>query len=109
MTDSFHIARIDTRRDDVRQALAALRHRLSPQGNVVSEAGRRKTMEVFGEPLTPQQVVERICSEVRDHGWPALAKYSERLDRAVLTSENLRVSPAELQQAHALADPAFLA
>jgi histidinol dehydrogenase len=40
--------------------LAALRQKLSPAGNVVSEAGRRRTMEVFGEPLSPQQVVERF-------------------------------------------------
>jgi histidinol dehydrogenase len=44
------IPRIDTRRDDVQAALDALRQKLSPAGNVVSEAGRKKTIEVFGGP-----------------------------------------------------------
>ena len=103
------ITRIDTRRDNVREALEELRNRLSPRGNLVSEEGARKTIEVFGEPLGPQQVVERICGEIRDQGLPALLKYCEKLDRATLTRESLRVSPAELEQAHAQADPAFLA
>ena len=105
---SFRMTRVDARKDDVRQALAALRERLSPRGNVVSEAGARKTVEVFGAPLSPQQVVERICTEVRDEGWTALARYCDKLDRAVLTRENLRVSSAELERAQALADPEFL-
>jgi histidinol dehydrogenase len=104
-----HITRIDTRRDDVRPALEALRDRLSPRGNLVSEEGRKRTIEVFGEPLSPQQVVERICGEVREQGLSALLYYSEKLDRAALTLESLRVSAAELEQAHAAADPNFLA
>ena len=47
------IRRIDSRRDDIRAAMLDLRRRLSPRGNVVSEAGRQRTIEVFGEPLTP--------------------------------------------------------
>ena len=62
------IPRIDSREIDVAKALAELRERLSPRGNVVSEAGRRRTIEVFGEPLSPAQVVERICHDVRAQG-----------------------------------------
>src|SRR5687767_8144673 len=109
MTEPLRITRIDTRRDDLRQALTALRDKLSPQGNVVSEEGNRKTIEVFGQPLSPQQVVERICSEVRTEGLPALLRYSEKLDRATLNQETLRVSAEEIRRAHAQADPAFLA
>ena len=47
------IRRIDSRRDDIRVAMNALRQRLSPDGNIVSEAGRQRTLEVFGEPLSP--------------------------------------------------------
>ena len=43
--------------EHIRAAMAELRRRLSPEGNVVSEAGRRRTVEVFGEPLSPAQVV----------------------------------------------------
>ena len=35
------IRRIDSRREDIRQAMAEPRKKLSPQGNVVSEAGRQ--------------------------------------------------------------------
>ena len=55
----LHITRIDTRTDDVQEALDALRERLSPRGEVVSDAGRRLTIEVFGQPLRPVEVVER--------------------------------------------------
>ena len=61
----IQIARIDTRRDDARAAIEALRRRLSPEGNVVSEASRRRTIEVFGQPLTPAEVVDWICREVQ--------------------------------------------
>ena len=59
-----------------RRRSIALRERLSPRGDVVSEAGRRRTIEVFGEPLSPQQVVERICGDVRERGLAAVLDYS---------------------------------
>jgi histidinol dehydrogenase len=101
--------RIDTRQHNVRQALAELRERLSPRGDVVSEAGRRRTIEVFGEPLSPQQVVERICSDVRDRGLAAVLDYSKRIDKAELTAQTIRVGEQELKGAHAAADARFLA
>jgi histidinol dehydrogenase len=105
----LRIERIDTRQDDVRRALAGLRERLSPRGNIVSEAGRRRTIDVFGEPLSPQQVVERICGDVRDRGLPAVLDYSARIDKAPLTGETLRVPAEDLAAAHAAAAPEFLA
>lgn len=103
------IQRIDTRRDDIRDVLGSLRTKFSPQGNIVSEAGRQRTIAVFGEPLTPQQVVERICSEVQDGGLEVVLKYNELLDGARLTPDTLRVSEQELEAAHQTADPEFLA
>lgn len=100
---------IDTRAGNAAAELAALRERLSPRGNVVSEAGRRKTMQVFGEPLSPQQVVERICDDVRNKGLPAVLDYSARIDGAELTAGSIRVPAADLAAAHAAAEPAFLA
>ena len=108
MTSTLMIQRIDTRTDDVQAVLAALLERLSPRGNVVSEAGRRRTLEVFGEALTPVQVVERICGDVRTKGLTAVLDYSARIDKAQLTAETLRVPAAELQAAHRAAEPAFL-
>ena len=92
----------------MRPQLVELRRRLSPRGNVVSEAGRRKTLEVFGEPLSPQQVVERICADVRSKGLAAVLDYSLRIDGAELTAESLRVPSDELAKAHAAADGEFL-
>jgi histidinol dehydrogenase len=109
MISSPNIRRIDTRQENVRGAVSALRERLSPRGDVVSEAGRRRTIEVFGEPLSPQQVVERICHDVRERGLAAVLDYSRRIDKAELTSETIRVPADDLQRSHAAGDPAFLA
>ncbi|MEX0818736.1 MAG: histidinol dehydrogenase, partial [Pirellulaceae bacterium] len=105
----LEIQRIDTRRDDVQAALGKLREKLSPRGDIVSEAGRQRTIAVFGEPLSPQQVVERITREVREEGITALLRYTEKLDNAALTADTIRVRPDEIARAHAAADPAFLA
>jgi len=107
-TQGLDIRRIDTRREDARAAMADLRRRLSPQGDIVSEAGRQRTIDVFGEPLSPQQVVERICRDVRQRGRAAVLDYSARIDKAALTAETLRVSQEELDRAHARADRALL-
>jgi len=109
MATPFTIDRIDARRDDVTAALEALRRKLSPAGNVVSEAGRKRTIEVFGEPLSPQEVVERICGDVQSRGMAAVLDYSRKLDKAELTPQTVRVSVDDLAAAHAAADPQFLA
>jgi histidinol dehydrogenase len=105
---NLNIRRIDGRREDIRAAMAELRAKLSPQGNVVSEAGRRRTIEVFGEPLSPQQVVERICRDVQERGMAAVLDYSARIDKATLTADAIRVPAAELAKAHSGADPRLL-
>lgn len=108
MSSEILIQRIDTRRDDVRSQLDRLRERLSPRGDIVSEAGRQRTIEVFGQPLSPQQVVETICRTVRQRGVDAVLEYCRKLDRADLAPAELRVSDAELQRAHSQADPRLL-
>jgi len=105
----LRITQIDTRRDDVGRALGQLRARLSPEGNLVSERGRAKTLEVFGEPLTPEQVVARICTDVRQQGLTAVLKYTRELDGVEVAADTLRVPVSAMQAAHAQADPAFLA
>lgn len=105
----LNIQRIDTRQDNVCQALDALREKLSPRGDVVSQRGRQRTIEVFGSPLSPQQVVEKICSDVRQEGLAAVLRYGEQLDGARLSAETIRVSEAEIAAAHRQADPEFLA
>lgn len=102
------IPTIDCSLQDPLKALAELRRKLSPQGDVVSEAGRERTIALFGEPLAPRQVVERICADVRDRGLAAVLEYTSRLDRKQLTSETMRVSAKELADAHAACDPKLL-
>jgi len=105
---TLSIPTIDCSIQDPIQALAELRRKLSPQGDIVSEAGKQRTIELFGEPLVPRQVVERICADVRQRGLTAVLEYTEKLDRKKLTLDSMRVSAEELREAHAAADPKFL-
>jgi histidinol dehydrogenase len=101
--------RIDLAAADGRARLDALRGMLVSQGDVISPAGRQKTIDVFGEPLAPRQVVERICDDVRRTGLEALLDYSRRIDGAAITAESLVVPPTALAAAHRSVEPAFLA
>ncbi len=118
----FRIRRLDGS-DDLSTAsfasdLQALRDQLSPSGNVVSPRGRELTQRVFGEPLLPTEVVERICREVRTTGLPALLHYSQQLDGAQhsnmrlstgqATSASLCLPESQLAAAHQAATPEFL-
>ncbi len=85
-----------------------LREKLSPQGNVVSPSGRQRTIELFGEPLSPQQVVERICDDVHREGLSAALSYTAKLDHKELNATTIRVSQEELKQAHQAADNDYL-
>jgi histidinol dehydrogenase len=102
------IRQIDCASADAAQAIAALRTQLSSHSEVQTPRSRELTESVFGEPLPPPRVVERICSDVRKRGLPALLHYTEKFDRVKLSAETLRVTGRELAEAHAAADPAFL-
>ena len=102
------IRRIDCSTADAHREIAALRAELSPQGNVVSPEGKARTIAAFGEPLAPRQVVERICADVAARGLDAVLDYSRRIDGVTLETEQVRVSPDELADAHRKADPAYL-
>jgi histidinol dehydrogenase len=109
MTACGPCQRIDLAEPDGRARLETLRDKLGSQGDVISPASRQRTIDVFGEPLTPRQVVARICDDVRQQGLPALLDYTRRIDRAEVTPETLFVPRDALAAAHAAADPAFLA
>ncbi|MCH7988901.1 MAG: histidinol dehydrogenase [Planctomycetes bacterium] len=109
MSHSLKIEIIDCTRDNAEALFAELRRKLSPRGDVVSEAGKQRTIELFGEPLSPQQVVEKICGDVAENGLKAVLDYTQKLDGKALTAETMRVSEEELKQAHQQADPEFLA
>ena len=99
MSSELKITWIDSRRDDIRAEMARLREKLSPRGDIVSQAGRKRTMEIFGEPLTPSEVVRRICRDVEEKGLQAVLDYSARIDRAELAAETIRVPAADLEAA----------
>ncbi|KAA5544479.1 histidinol dehydrogenase [Roseiconus nitratireducens] len=103
----LQIQRVDARSGSA-EILQQLREKLSPRGDVVSPRGRALTEEVFGGPLTPVEVVQRICADVERDGDRALLRYSEQLDKAALAAEDLRVPAEELAQAHHDADPELL-
>jgi histidinol dehydrogenase len=105
---ALKIRRIDCSTADSHREIAALRAELSPQGNVVSPEGKARTIAAFGEPLTPRQVVERICGDVAARGIEAVLDYSRRIDGVTLETEQVRISPDDLADAHHKADPAYL-
>ncbi|WZO97474.1 histidinol dehydrogenase [Isosphaeraceae bacterium EP7] len=108
MATTLPIARIDTSTEDAGEAIRELRRRLSPRGDVVSPQGRARTIAAFGEPLTPQQVVERICADVQARGMEAVLDYTSRIDGVLLDPASVRVSLDELADAHSKADPEYL-
>ena len=105
---SLNIASIDCRDGGAKELFRDLRDKLSPRGDVVSEAGRQRTIELFGEALSSQEVVKRICEDVRTKGLDALFDYTARLDRKQLTADTFRVSQEELEAASKAVDPEFL-
>ncbi len=105
---TLSIRRIDCASSDALAAIVELRRELSPRGNVVTPEGRARTIAAFGEPLTPVQVVERICSDVAAQGLAAVLDYTRRLDEVALEPGTVRVSRAELESAHESADAGYL-
>jgi histidinol dehydrogenase len=63
-----------------------------------SPALKQGIRDVFGENLTPYQVVERIIAQVRDRGDSALMDYTKKLDGVELGF--LEVSEEDIAQAH---------
>ncbi len=94
---------------DAAEQLQQLCQQLSLQADVVSPRGRALTEQVFGQALTPAQVVERICSDVRRDGLSAVLHYTAQFDKVQLTAETLRVSADEIDAAHKDAELGFLA
>jgi histidinol dehydrogenase len=95
MSDSLSIQVIDCRQADALTPLDRLREKLSPRGDIVSEAGRQRTIELFGD--------------VQQRGLEAVLEYTSKLDRKELDETSMRVTEAEFEAAYAAAEPEFLA
>ena len=103
------IRRIDLHTPGGRDELESLRKTLVSQGDLVSPAGRQRTIDVFGEPLSPRQVVEKICEDVKREGLSAVLDYTKRIDHTNVTAETFRVPLETLEKAHQSVAPEFLA
>jgi histidinol dehydrogenase len=108
MAGTLNILWVDGHHEDIPEKIALLRKKLSPQGDIVSPKGRQKTIETFGEALTPQEVVKRICRDIATKGIDALLDYNRRIDGVDLARETIRVPESEIETAHQHADPEYL-
>jgi len=104
----LRIQRLSYLSADAPRQLQEIRRRLSLQADIVSPRSRQLTEKVFGEALSPGQVVERICKDVQSRGLEAVLHYTAQFDQAQLTAETVRVSVNELAAAHKKADPKLL-
>jgi histidinol dehydrogenase len=105
---SLNMDRLDASSSTFSDDIAGLRKKLSPDGSVVSERGKQLTIQVFGEPMSPQMVVDRICNDVKQRGTAAVLQYAQALDNPNSSAHNLRVPLTMLQEAHARASSEFL-
>ncbi|MCD6518545.1 MAG: histidinol dehydrogenase [Anaerolineae bacterium] len=81
----------------VEQARKTLFQRQPLEEYQLSPELQASILHLFGEPLTAEQVVDRILSDVRRRGDEALRYYSRLLDGTEL--EELRVPPERIQLA----------
>lgn len=102
------LTRLNSSAIDFEERLETLRKKLSPDGTVVSERSAKLTLSLFGEALSPQQVVERICRDVRESKTQAVIKYARVLDDPQIEPSRLKVPMERLQEAHRQVSPEFL-
>lgn len=93
------IHRIEWSDPNAAAALDSLREILSVETGQITEQSIRRTIEVFGEPLSPLSVVRRILDEVRMRGDAAVAKYADKLDGVRLRPDEFLINPAEFAAA----------
>jgi histidinol dehydrogenase len=105
---ALKLRRIDLSANNAAAQITKLRDQFRYDAEVATAAGKKLTLAVFGEHLTPARAVERVCNEVRDKGLPAVLAYTEQFDKVKLKADQIRVKPAELAEAHAAASPDFL-
>jgi histidinol dehydrogenase len=105
---TLKVRRIDFTTPNAGKQLQALRDQHHNQSNTVSPQSKKLTTAVFGSPLSPTQVVEKICQDVREKGLPSLLHYTEQLDKVKLTGKTIRVSADELAEAYRNAAPEFI-
>ncbi|MDY3556776.1 histidinol dehydrogenase [Gemmata sp. JC717] len=105
---ALKLRRIDLSANNAAAQILKLRDQFRTDADISSAASKKKTLAVFGEALSPTRAVERICSDVREKGLSAALHYTEQFDGIKLKSDQLKVKPAELAEAHANVGADFL-
>ncbi len=85
------------RYEDATSGRRALLERRTLEDTTVPESVAARIDDVFGEALTPAQVVERILAEVRRDGDVAVRRFTKRIDGREVS--DLRVSEEALHDA----------
>jgi histidinol dehydrogenase len=91
-----------------RKSIAEMQRKLSVHAGAVTKESRRKTIELFGEDLSPIESVRRIVGDVRRDGDKAVFRYAKLLDGFDLNEKNFRVSPDEIAAADREVSKEFL-
>ena len=84
----------------------ALAQRRQPEASTPTAESRRRTIEIFGEDLTPKQSVRRILNDVRRDGDEAVLRYTRLLDNTEATT--LEVEKAEIDSASSQVDESLI-
>lgn len=72
---------------------------------ILSDKIKEKNKALFGEELSAEEVVGTIVSAVRENGDAAVIKYTKLIDGVDFSAQSMIVTPAEYEEAVALADP----
>lgn len=102
------ISFIDARGADL-SAIARSIKRAPVDAGDVSDQVKAGIRRVFGENLTPLEVVERILSDVRARGDEAVIEYTLKIDGVDLSAQGLVVAEEELREAAGQVSGDFLA
>ena len=90
------------------EPLREIRDRFVRQLSRASAVATEKTIELFGEALTPVENVRRIVDAVRDRGDAALLEFAAKLDGLDSSAEELRVPEADIAAAEGQVAPELL-
>jgi len=82
---------------DLEEARRSVLRRLPFEEVTVSPQVSKRIKDIFGEVLTPPEVVARIISDVRQEGDKAVFRYNKLIDG--LTNRELLVQPEEFEKA----------
>lgn len=72
----------------------------------VSSQVQETTQRIFGEPLTPLQVVDKILSSVKSEGDNAIRDFTKSIDG--ITLDQLEIDPSEIKSSYDVVDQSVI-